>query len=645
MEMAQAGQSVEKRSFGSRLRRTDIDRGTPWRELIGIGLKGMRESVIARAAIDTVGELADALDDGRLVEVDGVGPKTRAVIADEFARLLDQGRERYLYGKRGRPSTIRDLVEQALEMLTDRCAAIVRRRFLEGETLAEIGRQLALSRERIRQLRERALDELSPRFGDVARELVAGVVQELDASAGLLCRSHLVEWFGDDPPPVSQVVLASRLAGFEQVRRWDEMFVTTHRAGVRAALLEQLAEFLRSRQAPEVSVAAVHTWADRRGVALDDRAAVWLAKRAVDLDLSDGPRRAPWWTSREALLGAMERIETPADVPRVRRAYEAVRQRYPSLPELNDKNLRSRLQQSDQVYNYDHGVYVHAGNLPVAPEELEEGADRVVERLEGEPDAVSIETLLAEIRRAGMLCDEVTPHMLKSVLTERPGVETFKNTLLVADAESFENDDVTMVDRIEPVLRRADAPMSVAEITEALSEYSYAKSSVQCGLAEADFALRWEHGRYFHRDRLDLGDREVDALLAACLQSLPDDGAPRTTDRLCARLEPASRRLLDGFPSPPHVVWALAEDDDRFETDYARLLARSGEGDRLLLKPRLLRAIEAIGPADFRALCEHLRRHLGLADADGTIRNALQSLRRAGHIECDGRRYDTLGEG
>jgi len=58
-----------------------------------------------------------------------------------------------------------------------------------------------------------------------------------------------------------------------------------------------------------------------------------------------------------------------------------------------------------------------------------------------------------------------------------------------------------------------------------------------------------------------------------------------------------------------------------------------------------VRAVEAVGPADRREICEHLRRRLGPFDAVKTISNMLQDLRRNGRIECEGRRfYRVAGE-
>jgi hypothetical protein len=645
MGMARADKSVDERSFRRRLQACEIERERPWRELLGLERNGLHANILERAGIETFGDLADALDEGRLVEVDHVGEVTRATLAEAFGRLLEQGRERYLYGERGRPATTRELIDQALELPAERTATVVVRHFMEGKALAEIGRELELTRERIRQLKENAIDELSTRFGDVARELVAGVLERLEASCGLACWSHLEEQFDGPSPSISELVLVCRLAGLEEVDRWGELLVVDRRICSPDTVRDQLAEFLRGRPGPEVSLAAVHTWADRRGTALDDRSAVWLAQRAIGLDLSDGPVRAPWWTGQDALLATVDQIETPADVPEIRRSYETIRRSYPSLPDLTDHTLRQRLGKAEQIYNYGHGVYVHMADLPVAPETLEEAADRVVERLDGEPEAVGIARLLDDLQTAGLLPDAVTPHMLKTVLTGRPELETFRNTLMVADRESFEHDDVALIDRIERVLRRAEAPMTLEEITEALSEYSYARVSVASGVRGADFALRWEYGRYFHRDVLGLGDGEVETLLTACLRSLPDGGAPRAASRVYDTLDSEAQRLLEEVPPPPQTLWALAEADERFDTGYAHLLARSTERDQSLWNGTLLRTLEAIGPADFRDVCEYLERQRGISDAEMTIRNALQRLRRGGHISCDDRQMYRLRVG
>ncbi len=54
------------------------------------------------------------------------------------------------------------IVARAISMLNERERRIIRARFVEGRTLEEIGQQMNLSRERVRQLEKEAKDKLRP---------------------------------------------------------------------------------------------------------------------------------------------------------------------------------------------------------------------------------------------------------------------------------------------------------------------------------------------------------------------------------------------------------------------------------------------------------------------------------------------------
>ncbi len=68
-------------------------------------------------------------------------------------------------------------LEAALSALPPRDAKVLRLYFGiddgKGRTLEEIGRMLGVTRERIRQLRDRALRQLREQHGDKLRELAA----------------------------------------------------------------------------------------------------------------------------------------------------------------------------------------------------------------------------------------------------------------------------------------------------------------------------------------------------------------------------------------------------------------------------------------------------------------------------------------
>lgn len=118
----------------------------PSRELIALATGTTAEDVaMVESALSARDVPVGPADDGASVELDASGPSPEQEIADA------QESER-----RAR------IVALALETLDRREREVVQRRILEddGETLAEIGRVLGLSRERVRQIEARAKRKL-----------------------------------------------------------------------------------------------------------------------------------------------------------------------------------------------------------------------------------------------------------------------------------------------------------------------------------------------------------------------------------------------------------------------------------------------------------------------------------------------------
>lgn len=77
-------------------------------------------------------------------------PNTKALPADDL--LIAEQRN--------------DLVQKAIARLPEREAKVIRGRFVDGLTLEEVGAKVGLSRERVRQIEGKALEQLTkPHYG------------------------------------------------------------------------------------------------------------------------------------------------------------------------------------------------------------------------------------------------------------------------------------------------------------------------------------------------------------------------------------------------------------------------------------------------------------------------------------------------
>lgn len=127
----------------------------PSREAIAAATGTTEEDVaMVETALSARDVAVGPSDDGTSIELDASGPSPEQEIADR-----EDGQRRF------------ELVTAALQQLDRREREVVQRRILEddAETLAEIGRALGLSRERVRQIEARAKRKLrSVLLADVA---------------------------------------------------------------------------------------------------------------------------------------------------------------------------------------------------------------------------------------------------------------------------------------------------------------------------------------------------------------------------------------------------------------------------------------------------------------------------------------------
>jgi RNA polymerase sigma-32 factor len=84
----------------------------------------------------------------------------------------DEGEQEAAVSRQQVSRLVRERVAQALTRLDDREQVIVHNRLLGGEkqTLSELGKQLGLSRERVRQLEQRVKTKLRRTLADLAPE-------------------------------------------------------------------------------------------------------------------------------------------------------------------------------------------------------------------------------------------------------------------------------------------------------------------------------------------------------------------------------------------------------------------------------------------------------------------------------------------
>jgi len=629
-----------------RLRDAGVDGDHAWKKMFPAELPGRVENALEQEGYRTVGALADLLDQNRLTALDGVGDGSRREVREAFEQLVQTGPETFRFGPQGRPENLPDLCSRIVESLSGRRQRIVRGYVVEGESLAAVGKDLGLSRERVRQLKDSAIRELKRRFGDVAGELLRPLLARTERSGGLLPLSQIPVEFGEeDASPARALELILRCVDGVDLRVWNEHFLTTLADPKLEDTFDALATSVSGTAALEISLDHIRTWAEQRGLDLNTSEACALALETFGADLRDGPVVAPWLNTADLVVEALRRVRRAAGPEEILREYDAIRRNLESeeLSELDTSQIQNRVRRHDDAINYGHGVYIHIDNLPMPLDDLREAVDWAVGRVRGEPDAISTKALLDEMDRERILPPGLTPHLLKSELGDRPGIVGLKNTRLVADVDSYEQSNADMVARVEAVLREASGPLSSSDVADQLEKYSYSEKSIQLALGRADVAVRWGRSKYFHREQLGLDADERETLLDAIEEVLPEDGTAIGADTVAEYVSDEASAILQRRANPPQLLWALADASECFETASGRLIARSKQVEQGLLRRTILDFLES-GPGTSGEIRRWLKRYHGYAGANQNITGMLNTLRDEGRVERDGEGRYALGD-
>src|SRR5262249_52298288 len=210
----------------ARLEASGVNLGQPWQNELPM-LSTRLRNVLSERFI-SLREVVTAATDGidELRRVRNLGRNSLNELTESLEMLARKGSGYMRYGELGAPTAgIDDLIAQALQYLPDNEGRLLVRRFLDGATLEQLGREYDLTRERIRQKLIQILIKLHRRLGADARELVKPLVEVTESSGGLLHCDTAVTLAGVKDIQHAWLVLA--IAGENSFRIWREEFLTT----------------------------------------------------------------------------------------------------------------------------------------------------------------------------------------------------------------------------------------------------------------------------------------------------------------------------------------------------------------------------------------------------------------------------------
>ncbi len=481
-----------------------------------------------------------------VANVRNYGRKTHAALEALLLRLRDEGSERLVFGGAA-PATLQALARAYLAQLEPDVRTLVEAKLVHGQTLEAIAGPRHVTRERVRQIIDKAIARDRPAWGARARELVEPGLRLLEAAGGVLPAARFFAALGDPPPWAFDLGLllapdlearvdgaVATLFGGDELRQ----LYRTLRAGLGAALEES-----PGLSGPERVVAEAGLRVDPADLpVLLDR---WLG---IDVhgDLAEVPRRRVM----AAYVHALHRAGGPLS------AEELAARVAVSHPELepSKRNATSIFARTPQVVSHSHGLWIHVDHLPFDREALDRAAQEVLPLVEDAAgQGVSAKRLLETLRLRGRAPEGLTDHMLRDALVRTGRVRGRRAGTHVA----WKGDQVrfkSIADWIVEIAPELDQPFSTHELVDAVAEQGgFEPGSVLTQIGQTASLLSCGDGLHFSVESLFPEPARLGQIQALVHAQLPVDDLA-TAERL-AQAHPTLAALAAAHG--PALLWAI----------------------------------------------------------------------------------------
>ena len=439
----------------SRLEAAGVDPNQPWQNLLLPVVTIRLRNVLDRQFV-TLREVAVAATD----EIDSLrktwsfGRTSERELLELLEKLAEHGADYVRYGDEvAPPATVGKLIAQALRLLPAQDGRLLVRRFLEGATLEQLGRERGLTRERIRQLVNKTLLRLHIRLGEAARELTGPLVEAINQSGGLLHRETALKMTAARDLP--HVWLALLIAGAESFHIWREEFLTTLKMDELSKALHAIRRCFRENRKRDLSLSdAGELITLASGFRLDAAGLTCLLTAYLECGITeDGMVVLPGIRVSERLEKILRAAGRPMHVSEITDLYLASGveeiaaldedDANPTATEAGRRNLAERavaaaISRCEDVYQYSPKTFVHANAFPIPLQSLNEIADFCIARLEGKPEAVTDDFLMGMVVGAGLDHEGLNKFLLKDALSRRSQVVSLRG-LRVTHAPGIKN--------------------------------------------------------------------------------------------------------------------------------------------------------------------------------------------------------------
>lgn len=576
----------------------------PWDEVL-LEVPSRIETCLRGLNITTVREVLDELKKPDFICQHNIGRKSirdlQSSIDDYFERANGESKDIE------KELSIREFVDSAIKLVPTRHRDIFVARYIEGRTLEDIGIELGVTRERVRQITSGSLERVRRHLKSLAIKAMVSTLDRLN-SDGILHFTDVSEYLGGGDAHTVQIGLL--LAGEDDVQVWrDEFLLRSNETSIdrnirviRRAICG-IGHYTASINETKLAIQQTVGW-HLSDVGLSRFMSVAFGVEVnddgnVSIEILMRPTSRYLAIVREAnrpihlseiaarILETTSEEEVNADLDSEPEEWlngngaDASEESDTSVVERKPEHIRLEhaleaiLSRQPDIYRIDQGTFVHRDSLPVRKDILREVVEQCLQRIRGCNTAISTSNLLDELKRNGGIPEGLNAYLLKSALVRHPEVISLRK-LLIGHAPSFQEHGISLNDRIEDVLHSADSPLTKEQISAVLRSRGteFADTSIHMALLDSPFVLNLGDGRFTHVNRIGLAPHERAIIVESALNMLPENGTPITARTIFSEMDdPISFSDLVKSGREDMFLWALLRNDSRFECGPRGLVA------------------------------------------------------------------------
>jgi len=382
----------------------------------------------------SLGELCRELDKGAFVVRSNVGEKTATRVRSELARLLQSsGWWHYAIGG-DEPESIRGLVDGAGSCVPPELWSIVEMR-TAGMTLQEIGDERGVSRERIRQLEKKALQQVPSVVSRLASDYYEGL-DELFVAEGIVLSRVAFRLLGCSS--ISEIRLLNFLAGHgNREVKFRDPFIGRGDSPPVNASIAAVVQALRET----VKGAGWDGWQLQPVTAMSHELRpseiMTLLGERVEL-LESGRLR---FIRKESATGPnnytrLDKLLREAALPMT---FDAV---FEAMEFRHKPHLYRYLNRIEAI-EASKGRYLHKERFALTRADMDDIISRCIHMVDGEPGVVPLTSLLGSLELRGIDMTHLNVYSLRSILKYDPA-------FFVPAGLSFRTPSIALVRSFEP---------------------------------------------------------------------------------------------------------------------------------------------------------------------------------------------------